>query len=53
MKLLNFENWSSGKLSKIGHHFREQSDLKIDVFKNINNKKFAFKFVFFNKKSFG
>jgi hypothetical protein len=21
MKLLNFENWSSGELSKIGHHF--------------------------------
>ena len=20
-KLLNFENWSSGELSKIGHHF--------------------------------
>ena len=22
MKLLNFENWSSGELSKIGHNFR-------------------------------
>ena len=22
-KLLNFENWSNGKLSKIGHHFRK------------------------------
>ena len=22
MKLLNFENWSSGELSKIEHHFR-------------------------------
>jgi hypothetical protein len=22
-KLLNFENWSSGELSKIGHHFRK------------------------------
>ena len=21
MKLPNFENWSNGKLSKIGHHF--------------------------------
>ena len=31
MKLLNFENWSSGKLSQIGNHFRKQSDLKIDV----------------------
>ena len=31
MKVLNFENWSSGKLSKIGYHFRKQRDLKIDV----------------------
>ena len=23
MKLLNFENWSSGELSKIGHHFKK------------------------------
>ena len=23
MKLLNFENWSSGELSKIGHQFRK------------------------------
>ena len=23
MKLLNFENWGSGELSKIGHHFRK------------------------------
>jgi hypothetical protein len=33
MKLLNFENQSSGELSKIGHHFRKESDLKIDVIK--------------------
>ena len=25
MKLLNFENWSSGELSKIGPHFRKKS----------------------------
>ena len=31
MKLLNFENWSIGELSKIEHHFRKLSDLKIDV----------------------
>ena len=31
MYVLNLENWSSGELSKIGHHFRKQSDLKIDV----------------------
>ena len=27
----NFENWSSGELSKIGHNFRKKSYLKIDV----------------------
>jgi hypothetical protein len=29
-----FENWVNGEVSKIGHHFREKSDLKIDVIKN-------------------
>ena len=24
MKLPNFDNWSNGELSKIGHHFRKQ-----------------------------
>ena len=38
MKLLNFENWSSGKLSKI--------QLMLSI--NVNNKKCAPKFVFFN-----
>ena len=28
-KLFNFENWVSGEVSKIGHHFSKQSDLKI------------------------
>ena len=32
-KLLNFENWVNGEVSKIGHHFRKQNDLKIDVIK--------------------
>ena len=32
-KLLNFENWLSGEVSKIGHHFSKQSDSKIDVIK--------------------
>ena len=32
-KLLNFENWRNGEVSKIGHHFRNESDLKIDVIK--------------------
>ena len=30
-KLLNFENWVNEEVSKIGRHFRKQSDLKIDV----------------------
>ena len=33
-KLLNFENWVNGEVSKIGHHLRKQSDLKIDVIKS-------------------
>ena len=28
MKLLNFENWCSGKLSKIGHNFSNNMILK-------------------------
>ena len=32
-ELLNFENLVSGEVSKIGHHFSKQSDLKIDVIK--------------------
>ena len=45
MKLLKFENWSSGQLSKIGHHFKKESDLKIHVIKKCDPK-----FVFFNEK---
>ena len=42
IRLLNFENWSSGELSKIGHHFRKYSGFKIDVIKkNVNNKRYA------------
>ena len=36
IKLLNFENWRSGKLSKIGHNFRKQSDLKIDSYQKMS-----------------
>ena len=32
-KLLNFEDWINGEVSKIGHHFRKQGDLKNDVIK--------------------
>ena len=31
--LLKFENLVNGEGSKIGYHFRKQSDLKIDVIK--------------------
>ena len=44
-KLLNFENWVNWEVSKIGHHFRKQSDLKIDVI-----KKCAPKLIFFSEK---
>jgi hypothetical protein len=30
-KLFNFENWVRGEVSKIGQHFRKESDLKIDL----------------------
>ena len=40
MKLLNFENWSSGNMSKIGHYFRKYSYLKkLILSKNVTNKK--------------
>ena len=38
-KLLNFENWVSGEVLKIGHHFSKQSDLKIDVIKKCQKQK--------------
>ena len=50
-KLLNFENWVNGVVSKIGHHFRKKSDLIIEVINYVNNKKCAPKLVFFNKKN--
>ena len=50
MKLWNFENGSSGELSKIGHHFRKQNDLKWMLSKMSINIKGASKFAFFNEK---
>ena len=32
-KLLNFENWCNGKLSKIGHHFTIKVIFKADFIK--------------------
>ena len=38
--LLNFENWCSGKLSKIRHHFiNKQVVLELMLLRNVNNKK--------------
>ena len=49
-KLLNFEFWINGELSKIGHHFSNKKNLKMILSKNVNNKKCAPKLVFFNEK---
>ena len=49
-KSLNFENWCSGELSKIGHHFRNKMVLKLMISKKVKNKKCAAKLVFFNNK---
>ena len=49
-KLLNFEFWINGELSKIGHHFSNISFFKLSLSKNGNNKKCAPKLVFFNEK---
>ena len=43
-KLLNFEFWNNGELSKIGHHFRNKRFKKLVLSKNVNNKKCAPKF---------
>ena len=45
-KWLNFKNWCSGELSKIGHHFR-----KLMLSKNVYNRKSALKMKFFNEKN--
>jgi hypothetical protein len=50
-KLLNFEFWINGELSKIGHHFTNKNDFKMILSKNVNNKKFASKLVFFNENT--
>ena len=49
-KLLNFENWCCGKLSKIIHHFSNKLILKLMLSNNVKNKKYARKLVFSNKK---
>ena len=46
-KILNFENWSCGELSKKLGIILEN---KVMLSKNVNNKKCAPKFIFFNVK---
>ena len=46
----NFENWCSGELSKIGHHFSNKVIYKLTLSRNVNNKKCAPKLVLFNEK---
>ena len=48
-KLLNFENWVNGEVSKIRRHFRNKSCSILKLSKNVNNKKCAPKLIFFNK----
>ena len=49
-KLLNFKNFVNGELSKIGLHFNDKGILKLMLSKNVNNKKCAPNFQFFNEK---
>ena len=50
MKLLNFEFWINGELSKIGHHFGQKVIYKSILSKNVSNEKCAPILVFFNEK---
>ena len=49
-KLMNFENWVNGEVSKIRRHFRNKSRSILILSKNVNNKKCAPKLEFFNVK---
>ena len=49
-KLINFENWCNGELSKFGHNFSNNVIFKKVLSKNVNNKKCAPKLAFFNEK---
>ena len=49
-KLLNFENWVNGEVSKIRRHFRNKSRSILMLSKNVNNKKCAPKLILFNEK---
>ena len=40
-KLLNFEFWINGNLSKIGHHFSNKNYLRIDYYRKMLKTKHA------------
>ena len=44
-KLLNFEFWINGKLSKVGHHFSNRFFQALILSKNFNDKKELLNFV--------
>ena len=48
-KLLNFENWVNGEVSKTRRHFRNKSRSISKLSKNVNNKKCAPKLIFINE----
>ena len=49
-KLLNFENWVNGEVSKIRRHFRNKTRSILILSKNVNNEKCAPKLIFINEK---
>ena len=49
-KFMNFDNWSNGELSKIGHCFSNNVILKMMLSKDGNIKRWAPKLVNFNEK---
>ena len=50
MKVMNFENWCTCELLKIGHHFSNKVIQKSLLSKTVNNKKYALKLIFFHEK---
>ena len=51
-KLLSYEFWINGELSKIGHHFSNKVISELILSKSVNNKICAPQSVFCNEKKF-
>ena len=49
-QFLKFENWCSGELSKVWHHFGTKVILELIIKKKVNYKKCGPRLVFFNKE---